>query len=195
MGSKIASKITGLGVLLALYGVLSGVLYFFDYNLRILMWVDLWGPLVGWGIRGVLVVGGGALAFVASMFDKSQSPEAQAERARAAEAAWAAVRNHPRTQQVFADLARLMPVTFDAPMDAQTYRVRQVLWQDASYRWQDPSTQINYGPDDPRVTNAAFYLERAEPPQRVVVGQDLATRQVTPPQEAHPTTWSMMVGG
>ena len=67
MGSNIAGKISGAGVLIALYGLISSVMYFFDYNLRILMWVDLWGPLVGWGIRGALIVGGGLVAFMGSM--------------------------------------------------------------------------------------------------------------------------------
>ena len=104
-------------------------------------------------------------------------------------------RGHQALVAAARKLGRAVVVTFDPPPDSQTYRVRQILWQDAGYRWMDPATQQNYGPDDPRVTNAAFYLERADAPQRVVVGQDLATRQFTPPQEAHPTTWSMMVGG
>ena len=75
MRGAIASKVTGLGVLLALYGLLSCVLYFFDYNLRILMWVDLWGPLVGWGLRVAFILGGGALAFAASFLDPANDPE------------------------------------------------------------------------------------------------------------------------
>ena len=52
----ILSKLTSIGGFLALAGVLSSVLYFIDYNLRILMWIDLWGPIVGWLIRGGAIV-------------------------------------------------------------------------------------------------------------------------------------------
>lgn len=198
MVAKIADKLTGLGVLLALYGVLSSILYFFDYNLTILMWVDLWGPLVGWGLRAGFIVGGGGLAFVASMFDGKDSPEARAaaqaaEHARAA--AWAQVVSHPRAQQMAHDLSQYMRITFGQPNDTQTYQVRHIAWQDASYRWADPATNVHYGPDDPRVTNALFYLERADAPQRVAVSQDFATRQLSSPQEVHPATWNMFVGG
>jgi hypothetical protein len=69
-----------------------------------------------------------------------------------------------------------------------------VVWQDAKFRWADPSTNANYQPDDPRVTNGAFYLERQATPTRLVVALDFATRNVTQ-AEPHPATWSMMVGG
>ncbi|MFO0677969.1 MAG: hypothetical protein U0169_15645 [Polyangiaceae bacterium] len=48
----------------ALAGVLSSALYFVGYNLRILMWVDMMGPVAAWAIRLGLVVVGGALWFV-----------------------------------------------------------------------------------------------------------------------------------
>ena len=44
----LGGKISGLGGLLALFGVISSVLYLLGYNLRILIWIDLWGPVVGW---------------------------------------------------------------------------------------------------------------------------------------------------
>ena len=53
------------GGFLAAAGIISGGLHFVGMNLRILMWIDLWGPTVGWLIRGGLVVGGGALYFLA----------------------------------------------------------------------------------------------------------------------------------
>ncbi|MBK6694258.1 MAG: hypothetical protein IPG50_18930 [Myxococcales bacterium] len=47
----------------ALAGVISSVLSLIGYNLRILMWIDVWGAAAGWGIRIALVVVG-AVAFV-----------------------------------------------------------------------------------------------------------------------------------
>lgn len=55
-------RIQQLGGLMVTAGLLSMVLYFADYNLKVLAWVDLWGPVAGWAIRAGLVVGGAALA-------------------------------------------------------------------------------------------------------------------------------------
>ncbi len=52
----IREKIGQFGAFLALIGVLSAVLSIFNYNLRILMWVDAWGSTTGWLIRGGLVI-------------------------------------------------------------------------------------------------------------------------------------------
>jgi len=43
---------------------MSIVLNLVGYNLRILMWIDLWGDTVGWLIRVALLIGGVALFFV-----------------------------------------------------------------------------------------------------------------------------------
>ncbi len=55
--------LSNLGGALALFGIISSVLYFLEMNLRILMWVDMWGPTVGWAIRGGLIVVGAVLFF------------------------------------------------------------------------------------------------------------------------------------
>ena len=43
------------------FGVVSAVLYFLNYELVLLAWIDSWGPIVGWVIRGALAVVGGIL--------------------------------------------------------------------------------------------------------------------------------------
>ncbi|MFS4466318.1 hypothetical protein [Maribacter sp. 2210JD10-5] len=48
---------------MALAGIISSVLSLFDYNLRILMWIDSWGINTGWAIRIGLIVIGGVLFF------------------------------------------------------------------------------------------------------------------------------------
>jgi hypothetical protein len=54
MGKTLSS----IGGFLALAGIISIVLYFLGWNLRILLWIDSWGTSVGWGIRmGITVVG------------------------------------------------------------------------------------------------------------------------------------------
>lgn len=60
----IKDKAGQLGGFLALIGLVSSVLSFFDYNLRILMWIDLWGTTMGWVIRIGLIIVGAFLAFV-----------------------------------------------------------------------------------------------------------------------------------
>ena len=69
----IKSKLSSIGALMAVFGVASSILSFFDYNLKLLMWVDLWGTTMGWVIRIGLIVGGAALFF---MFNKSEEEAA-----------------------------------------------------------------------------------------------------------------------
>ncbi len=60
----IKSKIASFGGLLALMGLGSILLSIFNYNLRLLMWIDIWGTTMGWVIRIGLIVGGGAIYFM-----------------------------------------------------------------------------------------------------------------------------------
>lgn len=50
-----------IGGLLVLFGAGSIVLNFVGYEFSLMMWVDNWGPGVGWAIRGVLIVLGAIL--------------------------------------------------------------------------------------------------------------------------------------
>jgi len=194
LGDKVADKVAGGGAFLSLLGILSSVMYVFDYNVRLLMWVDLWGPVVGWAIRIGVIAGGAALFFVAKKFDKTDTPEAHAAAARAEDVAFQAMKQHPRTQQFLGDLAHQIRASWEPPTDPETYRIRLLVWQDAKFRWTDPATETHYGPDDAAVTNAAVYLEREQAPKRLYVHQDFGTRQFTQ-QEPGASTWHMMVGG
>lgn len=49
---------------MAIAGIASIVLLFMNMNLKLLMWIDMWGPTVGWAIRIGLLVGGAALYFL-----------------------------------------------------------------------------------------------------------------------------------
>ena len=60
----IKSKLAKAGLALAAMGALSIVLSLFNYNLRLLMWIDLWGTGMGWFIRLALIVGGFVLFFL-----------------------------------------------------------------------------------------------------------------------------------
>lgn len=57
----IKSKLSQAGIILAVMGIMSIVLSIFNYNIRLLAWVDMWGDTMGWVIRISLIVGGGIL--------------------------------------------------------------------------------------------------------------------------------------
>jgi hypothetical protein len=58
---QIKSKLGNGGLILGAMGIISAILSIFNYNIRLLAWVDLWGNTMGWVIRILLIVGGGAL--------------------------------------------------------------------------------------------------------------------------------------
>ena len=60
---NIKSKLGKGGVLLAAMGVMSIILSIFNYNIRLLAWIDIWGSTMGWIIRILLILAGGALYF------------------------------------------------------------------------------------------------------------------------------------
>lgn len=51
-----------IGISMCAFGVISTLLYFFDYNLKFMRWVDSWGDGAGLWIRGGLIVSGFILA-------------------------------------------------------------------------------------------------------------------------------------
>lgn len=60
----IRDKLSGIGAFLALAGIISSGLHFIDYELRLLLWIETWGPTVAWAIRGGLIVVGALLFLV-----------------------------------------------------------------------------------------------------------------------------------
>lgn len=54
-----------IGSLLLFFGVGSIVLNLVGYEFELLMWIDNWGEMAGWAIRGAMVVIGGGLFFFA----------------------------------------------------------------------------------------------------------------------------------
>jgi hypothetical protein len=61
---NIKPKLGQAGLVLAAMGAISMLLSIFNYNIRLLAWVDMWGSTMGWGIRILLILGGGALFFL-----------------------------------------------------------------------------------------------------------------------------------
>ncbi len=58
---QIKSKLGKGGLVLGAMGIMSILLSIFNYNIRLLAWVDFWGNTMGWIIRILLILGGGAL--------------------------------------------------------------------------------------------------------------------------------------
>lgn len=59
----IKSKIGKAGGILAVLGIFSAILSIFNYNIRLLAWIDVWGNTMGWVLRIVFVIGGAALFY------------------------------------------------------------------------------------------------------------------------------------
>lgn len=59
----IKSKLGKGGLIFAAMGIMSIVLSIFNYNIRLLAWVDVWGNTMGWVIRFLLILVGGLLYF------------------------------------------------------------------------------------------------------------------------------------
>jgi hypothetical protein len=59
----IKAKIGMGGLVIAALGVLSIILYFFNFKIKLLAWVDLWGDTMGWVIRIALIIVGAALFY------------------------------------------------------------------------------------------------------------------------------------
>jgi len=73
--SKGEAAMKRVGVWLMVFGFGSMVLNFFGMEFKILMWVDNWGEMVGWGIRGAVAVTGVVL-FVLGMREQTQAAPA-----------------------------------------------------------------------------------------------------------------------
>ena len=61
---NIKSKLGQGGLVLAAMGLISALLSIFNYNIRLLAWIDSWGSTMGWVLRAVLILAGGALFFL-----------------------------------------------------------------------------------------------------------------------------------
>ena len=66
------------GSLLLFFGIGSIVLIFVGYEFSLLSWIDNWGEMAGWAIRGSMIVAGGALYFLSPTGEQEEeAPEAE----------------------------------------------------------------------------------------------------------------------
>jgi len=66
-----------IGGYIAIFGIASIILSFFNYNLKILMWIDNWGETTGWIIRIGLIVVGAVLFFMGGGSNEEDEPEVE----------------------------------------------------------------------------------------------------------------------
>ncbi|WP_282079819.1 hypothetical protein [Aquimarina algiphila] len=64
-----------IGSYIAIAGAISILLNFFNYNLKILIWIDSWGLTTGWIIRVGILVLGLILFFIGSKQTSEEQPE------------------------------------------------------------------------------------------------------------------------
>lgn len=75
----IRTKMSSIGSFLVIAGIISIVLSFINYNLKILVWIDMWGEAMGWVIRiGIVILGG-----ILFLLGKSASSDTNEEQANA----------------------------------------------------------------------------------------------------------------
>jgi len=67
------------GIYFMIGGIGSILLNLIGYEFVLLMWVDNWGPTVGWAIRGAAIVIGAVLFFLGSKEEDSLESEDLAE--------------------------------------------------------------------------------------------------------------------
>jgi len=67
---KILAYLSSIGLFIAIAGIASIILSFFNYNLQILIWIDTWGTAIGWVIRIALIVIGTGLFILGKVFRK-----------------------------------------------------------------------------------------------------------------------------
>ncbi|BDD09498.1 hypothetical protein FUAX_19300 [Fulvitalea axinellae] len=59
----IKDKLPQIGGGLLLMGLASSILAIFNYNIRLLMWIDIWGAGIGWLLRILFIAAGAAILF------------------------------------------------------------------------------------------------------------------------------------
>ena len=62
--NTIKGYISWAGGLLALYGIISIIIWFTPYEIRAIAWINAFGVMVSWIFRIAFVVGGGALFLI-----------------------------------------------------------------------------------------------------------------------------------
>ncbi|MBC8757339.1 hypothetical protein H2O64_21905 [Kordia sp. YSTF-M3] len=68
-----------IGTYLAIFGAGSIILYFFEMQFKLLMWIDSWGETTGWAIRIGMIVVGIVLFFIGKNKQQDEAPEEASE--------------------------------------------------------------------------------------------------------------------
>ena len=64
-----------LGIYLMIFGGLSGVMSFFDYEFTLLSWIGIWGDAAAWFIRAAVIALGWALLEISTKREKAATQQ------------------------------------------------------------------------------------------------------------------------
>jgi hypothetical protein len=64
LSMNVRQVVSTAGAVIAIYVIVSSIFHIIGYNMRLLVWVDQWGPVAGWAIRMLLVVIGGVMYYI-----------------------------------------------------------------------------------------------------------------------------------
>ena len=64
-----------LGIYLMIFGGLSGVMSFFDYEFTLLSWIGTWGDAAAWFIRAAVIALGWALLEISTKREKAATQQ------------------------------------------------------------------------------------------------------------------------
>ena len=158
---KLKDKLSTVGAFLSAAGILSSLLAIFNYEVRILAWINLWGVGVAWAIRLGLILGGAAI------FKIFKPAEAAAEAMVAPvkpaiewDAYYRSLLADPAFSRFLAKVREQHAITFQAIADIQMYRVSHLQLSNTLGKVVPPGAQDIY------LANA--YLDRNG--ERLLVG-------------------------
>lgn len=67
---KSMNSVRSAGYVLLIIGLGSAVLYLIGFNIKFLVWIDMWGEEVGWIIRAGIILFGVFLHFVGGLMEE-----------------------------------------------------------------------------------------------------------------------------
>ncbi len=193
---NIKSKISGFGAFLAFAGLLSSVLSLFNYELRILMWIDLWGTGLGWLIRLGVIVGGALIFFLFQTKEDKEAAKQAYEAERAAEKAaaefdWPGYRSTVRADSRFTEFMSRVDkdydVSFDAPDNGDTFHIKHYAFFDAMGK--------AVPPDSAEIASVSIYAQRDKAPKNILIGSQFENGTMKEPQsmELSGSQWRYMI--
>lgn len=159
---KLRDKLSTFGGILSGLGILSSILAIFNYEVRILAWVNLWGPGAAWAIRVGLILGGAVLFKIFKSASDDVVPE---EAPMDWDGYYRSLLDDPMFSRFLDSVRGKYPISFQPVADGGPYRVAHLQLSNVSGGVVAPRAQDIY------LANA--YLERNGGGERLLVGSTM----------------------